>query len=120
MAYKDFTELSVWQKGYNLVLKIYNCTKKFPSDERFGLIDQVRRASNSVIHNIAEGFGRYGNKDKTRFYKIARGSAYEVMSQILVSNGLKYINEEEKNILIREYKEVIEELDKIIRTVENR
>ena len=120
MAYKDFTELSVWQKGYKLVLKIYHCTKKFPSDERFGLIDQVRRASNSVIHNIAEGFGRYGNKDKTRFYKISRGSAYEVMSQILVSNGLNYISEEEKNTLILEYKEVIEELDKIIRTVESR
>jgi len=79
----------------------------------------MRRAANSVTENIAEGFGRYGNKDKSRFYKISRGSSYELISQTLSSYNLKYLCEEDKTELM-EYKEVIDELDKIIKTVETR
>jgi four helix bundle protein len=76
--------MPVWQEGFNLLLEIYRVSKGFPADERFGLTADIRRSANSIVHNIAEGFGRYESKDKTRFYKISRGSAYELISQILV------------------------------------
>ena len=94
--------MPVWQSAFNLTLEIYKVTKDFPSDERFGLISDMRRAANSVAHNIAEGFGRFEAKDKTRFYKIARGSAFELMSQLMVSHGLKYLNEDNQNTLVQD------------------
>lgn len=71
----------------------------------------MRRAANSVTENIAEGFGRYENKDKSRFYKISRGSSYELISQTISSFNLGYLSEEGK-ISLMEYKDVIDELEK--------
>jgi len=120
MGFKDFTQFSVWQKGFELVIDIYNLSKEFPSEEKFGITSDMRRAANSVVHNIAEGFGRFERKDKTRFYKIARGSAYEVMSQALTCEALGFLNVNDKDRIVRGYKEVIEEIDKLIKTVETR
>ena len=53
MKYDNFTQMPVWQKAFQLMLKIYQITKKFPSDERFGLISDMRRSANSTVHNIA-------------------------------------------------------------------
>jgi len=75
--FNDFRDKSVWQQSFSLLIEIYHLLKEFPADERYALTDQLRRAANSVVHNLAEGYGRFEPKDKTRFYKIARGSAYE-------------------------------------------
>ena len=96
MSYKDFTEMSVWQKSFDLLIRIYQLTKTFPTEEKFGIISDIRRAANSVVHNVAEGFGRFEKKDKTRFYKISRGSSYEVISQVLVSSALQYFNKKDE------------------------
>lgn len=120
MAYKDFTQLSVWQKGFDLLKGIYKLTKKIPKDERFGLISDMRRAANSVVHNLAEGFGRYEKRDKSRFHKISRGSAYEVISQTMVCEALDFFNDKEKKVLIQGYQNLINELDKLIKAVEAR
>ncbi len=88
MAFKDFIELPVWKNAVNLLPEIYRVTKEFPADERFGMVSDMRRAVNSVGHNIAGGFGRFEHKDKTRFYKISRGSSYELISQLFVSHTL--------------------------------
>lgn len=120
MAFQDFRRFSVWQKAFTLVTDIYKVTKNFPSEEKYGLTSDVRRAANSVAHNIAEGYGRYEPKDKTRFYKISRGSAYEVMSQVMVGEALGFIDANNKEILIQTYKESILELDKLIKSVESR
>lgn len=120
MSYKDFTEMSVWQKSFDLLIKIYQSTKTFPTEEKFGIISDIRRAANSVVHNIAEGFGRFERKDKTRFYKISRGSSYEVISQVLVSSALQYLDEKYEKEIISGYKLVIDELDSIIKSVELR
>jgi four helix bundle protein len=93
MEYPDFTNMSVWKKSIELLLKIYEITKSFPSDERFGLISDMRRAVNSISHNFAEGFGRFEPRDKTRFYKISRGSGYELMSQSFASFKLGFISD---------------------------
>ena len=76
MAYKDFTEMPVWQKAFLLLLKVYEVTKTYPTEEKYGLVSDMRRVANSVTNNISERFGRYERLDKTRSYKISRGSCY--------------------------------------------
>ena len=121
MSYQDFTKMRGYQAGFDLLLDIYKITKSFPVDERFGLTSDIRRAANSIVHNIAEGFGRYEARDKTRFYKISRGSVYELMSQILVSRSLTYIPEDQqKDQLLKSCQQVIGELNAIIKTLETK
>ncbi|MEA3397467.1 MAG: four helix bundle protein [Chloroflexota bacterium] len=73
-----FQQLDVWRESHELVLMVYRVTKKFPGDERFGLISQMRRAAVSIPANIAEGFKRHGIRDKIRFYNISEGSLEEL------------------------------------------
>lgn len=117
MKYKDFTEFPVWQKGFKLLIKIYETSKAFPAEERFGLTSDMRRAANSITHNIAEGFGREGTKDKKHFYKISRGSTFELMSQTLVSSALSYISEKDKEQMVAECKVIIEELNYLMNSL---
>ena len=119
MPFKDFRQFSVWQKSVEMLKHIYSITTDFPKMEKYGLTNDIRRAANSVAHNIAEGYGRFENKDKTRFYKISRGSSYEVISQISVAIRLGYLSDTSNSVLDR-YKEIISELDKLIKTVESR
>jgi len=112
--------MPIWQKGIALLKIIYQITDTFPKEEKYSMVSDMRRSANSVVHNIAEGFGRYENKDKTRFYKISRGSAYEIISQSLASLALLYMNEEVKDILVNGYKEIIDEEDKLIKSIEDR
>lgn len=97
---KNFTDLLVWRNGHNLVLEIYKLTKKFPREERFGLVDQVRRAAVSITSNIAEGFGRLKYNDKAHFYTIALGSIYEIQNQVLIAKDVGYISKEECDLVI--------------------
>jgi four helix bundle protein len=78
MNHKD---LDVWKKSMNLVVLIYDITSKFPSDERFGLTSQMRRAAVSIPSNIAEGAARKGDKEFIQFLMIALGSLSEVETQ---------------------------------------
>ena len=77
MRYPDFMDMPVYQKALDLLLKMYETIKRYPADERYCLTSDTKRAANSIAHNIAEGFGRYEPKDKTRFYKISRGSSFK-------------------------------------------
>ena len=120
MANQDFTDFPVWQKARILLKEVYRITGQFPSDEKYILVSNMRRAAHSVMHNIAEGYGRYENKDKSRFYKISRGSAYELISETLSSLDLSNCKNADANILIEGYKVVISELDPLIKTVESR
>ena len=102
-------------------MKIYEITKSFPPDERFGLISDMRRAVNSVSHNFAEGFGRFEPRDKTRFYKISRGSGYELMSQSFASLKLGFISD--KTLLdeiISSTTEIVNELTALIISLEKK
>ena len=89
---KSFTDLNAWKNGHFLVLDIYKITKKFPADERFGLISQMQRAAVSITSNIAEGFSRNTNKDKFQFYCMAHGSLTELQNQLIISRDLKYLD----------------------------
>ena len=90
----DFYQLKAWQENHLLVLSIYKITKTFPNEEKYGIIDQLRRASSSITANIAEGFGRFHYADKIRFYLQARGSLKEVENFIYLSQDLKYLDKE--------------------------
>lgn len=119
MRYPDFTAMPVWQKALELLLKIYQITKVFPPEEKFGLTSDIRRSANSVLHNIAEGYGRFEPKDKTRFYKISRGSAFELMSQSIASHKLGYIKEEKiPEEILSNSNDIIQELNSLIKSIE--
>ena len=89
-----FEKLDVWNKSVELSEEIYIVTKNFPSDEKFGIISQLRRASVSVSSNIAEGSSRSSYKEQARFSEIAYGSLIEVLNQIILSYRLNFINED--------------------------
>ncbi|APG64747.1 four helix bundle protein [Tenacibaculum todarodis] len=106
MKVYSFEKLTVWQESKNLVKDIYRLTKDFPSEERFGLISQLRRASVSIASNLAEGTSRKTNKDKARFTTISFSSAMEVLNQLIISKELNFISEKDY-ILVREKLEKI-------------
>jgi len=103
---RDFRELKVWEKAHLLTLQVYGSTKNFPSDERFGLTVQLRRAAASVPTNIAEGCGRESEREIARFMRIAAGSASEVEYQMLLASDLKYIQDETYGELNHQVNEV--------------
>lgn len=90
-----FTDLNTWREAHKLVLIIYQTTKKFPAEEKYCLIPQLRRAVISITSNIAEGFCRRGKKDKINFYNIALSSLTETQNQVILSKDLNYTNEDE-------------------------
>lgn len=92
---KTFRDIIAWQKAYDLTLKIYKYTNKFPKNEEFGLRSQIRRASISIISNIAEGYKRNGKKDRIKFYNQAETSLEEVKTQSLISYDLDYFKTKE-------------------------
>ena len=100
MTYKDFPS---WKKALELTKRIYEISSCWPDQEKFGLVNQIRRAVVSICSNIAEGYGRYDDGDKKRFLSIARGSAYEVEAQLLVAKELGYADDiEEVALLVQE------------------
>jgi four helix bundle protein len=96
----QFKELQIWKKSRLFCSKIYNVTATFANEEKFGITNQLRRASVSIPSNIAEGSSRNSNKDFARFLEIAIGSAYEVETQLLISSDLGFIDEENTTELI--------------------
>ena len=80
----NFEKLDVWQKAIDFADLVYNHTRQFPADERFGLTNQMRRAAVSISSNIAEGTSRMSQTDFRRFVEIATGSVFEVISQAFV------------------------------------
>lgn len=99
---KSFTDLRVWQEGHKLVILVYKITKKFPREEMFSLVDQMRRSVSSITSNIAEGFGRQGYKEKIQFYYISQGSLTELKNQILIAKDVDYLD-------IKDFKELAEQ-----------
>jgi four helix bundle protein len=89
----NFTELLVWKKSVDFAVQVYELTANFPKDETFGLRLQIRRAAASISNNLAEGQGRASSQDYRRFVVQARGSAFEVQTQIIICRRLRYLDE---------------------------
>lgn len=88
-----YRDLLIWQKSMMLVTEIYNLTKNFPREEVYGLTSQIRRSSISIPSNIAEGYGRDGNKDYLKFLNIATASLFEMQTQLEIAFNLGFVNE---------------------------
>ena len=105
-----FQNLIVYQQAKDLVKLVYRLMKKFPSDERYALCDQLRRSVISIPSNIAEGMGRIAEKEQSHFINIAFGSLMELYAQLDIAHDLGYINQNEYDKI-----EIsINEIDKMI------
>ena len=94
-----FEDLECWKNAKLIVLKIYLISDKGPLQKDYGLKDQLRRAATSIMNNIAEGFGRIGNRDFIRFLNYANSSANEVKSMLYLLNELNLITSKENENL---------------------
>lgn len=116
---RDYKKYIVWQKSHELVLDIYKTSRDFPKDELFGLISQMKRSSSSIPTNIAEGCGRYSDKDFCRFLYIAFGSANELEYQIILSIDLQFIQIENGKKLLFQVEEIKKMLNGLITKLNN-
>ncbi|WP_339657158.1 four helix bundle protein [Flavobacterium frigidarium] len=105
---KDHKDLDVWKQSMVLVEDIYALTKNFPSDEKYGLSSQIKRAVVSVPSNIAEGAGRKGDKEFIQFLYIAMGSLSELETQLILANRLQFTNS------VESYLSQIEKIKKML------
>ena len=113
---QSFTDLIVWQKAHRFVVEIYKLTKSFPKEERYSLVDQLRRASVSITSNISEGFYRRTSVDKSHFYYISLGSLAEIQNQLIISRDLNYINNELFQILGKKSVEIHKLINGLIKS----
>ncbi|BCY29035.1 four helix bundle protein [Flavobacterium okayamense] len=103
----NFKELEIWKRSRLFCSKVYDITSEFTESEKFGLTNQLRRASVSVPSNIAEGSSRNSNKEFGRFLEIAIGSCYELETQLLISLDLKFISPNTIEELLRDLNEIV-------------
>lgn len=102
----NFEDLDAWKIALDFTEKIYVITRDFPKEEIYGITSQLRRASLSIALNIAEGKGRYSNKEMKQFLFVARGSLYETITLMKMCLKLKYLSEEKYRVLIVECEKI--------------
>ena len=114
---KDFRKLAVWEKAHTLTLMVYQITSTFPKDELYGLTSQIRRACVSIPANIAEGCGKEGDAEFSRYLRIAMGSSSELEYELLLAHDLKYLDENTYQSLGANLGEVRRMLNSLIQKV---
>ena len=107
----SFEKLNVWIDSKALIKLIYIITKEFPNEEKFGLTNQLRRASVSVASNLAEGTSRNTNKDKAHFTTLSFSSLMEVLNQIIIAKELNYLEENDYQIIRAEVEKISNKLN---------
>lgn len=114
----SFEKLDVWKKSKNFAVNIYQTTKSFPQEKKFGLISQIRRASISISSNIAEGSSRITRKEQRRFYTIAYSSAIEVLNQLIISKELELLDAETYKDLRNQIEHVTSMINRLYKSTE--
>jgi len=114
---RSYRDLRVWQRSMELVVAIYSQTRRFPKDELYGLVSQMRRSAVSVPSNIAEGKGRLTDRDRAHFFSQARGSLLELETQILIAQELNYIPAPEADSLLQHAAEAGRMLNSLIESI---
>lgn len=117
--YKTYKELDVWIKSRLFVKEIYLINKDFPKEELYGLISQMRRSAVSIPSNIAEGYGRQYKKESIQFFHIARGSLYEIETQLYIATDLNYLSQPKLSEIILQLEECRKLLGGLIKYFEN-
>ena len=114
----NYNDLEVWKKSMELVTIVYKITKQFPTDERYGLIDQMRRAAVSVPSNIAEGHARRTKVDFARFLRMALGSCTELETQIMIACNLNYVSKSLADPILDQSLSIRKMISKLITTLD--
>jgi len=110
--------LKVWQSTRKLTKEIYKITKDFPENEQFGLSSQIRRATISIMSNIAEGYDRASKKEFIQFLTIARGSVTEVQTQLVISNDVGYIDDSDYKRMFNQTIEIHKMINGLIKSLQ--
>ena len=113
---KSYRDLIVWQKLVTMVTLIYELLINFLNDEKFGLVSQIKRSSISISSNISEGYGRNYTKEYVRFLQIARGSLFEMQTQLQIAVNLKFVEESD----LEEIKSLSLEIEKMLNVLINK
>jgi four helix bundle protein len=108
-------DIIVWQKAKSLTINIYKASNHGSFAKDFGLRDQIRRAAVSIPSNIAEGFGRGGNKEFLQFLSIAKGSLFELKTQLIIANEIGYLDDE----IFKKISNEIDEVGKMLTSFMN-
>ena len=106
----NFKNLKVWQKSVDLAIKVYELTKSFPAEERFGITSQMRRSSVSIPSNIAEGTARISSKAFSNCLDISLGESFELETQAIIANRVGIISEEQ----FSQFNDEVSEVQKMI------
>ncbi len=117
---RSYRDLIAWQKAMKLVTEIYAATQRFPTEERFGITNQLRRAAVSVPSNIAEGQARFSQREFRHFLSQARGSLVEIETQLLIARDLKYLQPAKTEELLAAAAELGRLLNGLIASIKNR
>lgn len=115
-----FKDLEIWKLSIIFCKLIYEITETFPEKEKFGIINQMRRASVSIPSNIAEGASRKSNKDFSRFLEIAIGSCYELETQLLLSNDLGFLTNNKLEELLIDLNKIIQMTSKFMTVLKSK
>jgi four helix bundle protein len=99
---KNFKELRIWQKGFEIAVKSFKLVRTFPKEEKFGISSQITRAAVSIPSNIAEGSSRSSEKDYRRFIEISLGSSFEVETQLLIADAVDFGSEEIRKEILKD------------------
>ena len=113
----SFEKLEAWKDAASLVELIYKMTKKFPEEEKYGIISQIQRAAVSIPVNIAEGRGRHHIKEQIQFFYIARGSLYEVITLLKLSLSLAFIKQQKYEEIVMQCENILRKLSGLIRSL---
>ena len=114
---KSYRELRVWQNAMNITQTIYELTRQFPSDEKYGLVSQIRRAAVSIASNIAEGNGRNTTGEYIHFLGISRGSLFELETQIEIASRLGFLSQESHTLLLKDSELISKQLTGLIKSL---
>ena len=113
---RNFKQLKIWQKGFDISVDCFKLTENFPSEQKFALTSQINRSGVSIPSNIAEGSSRTSEKDYNRFLEISLGSCFELETQLLISQAVKYGDDTMRNKILAN----VDEEEKMIMSFMNK
>ena len=99
---RNFKQLLIWQKGFQIAIRSFNVISSFPKEEKYGISSQITRAAVSIPSNIAEGSSRTSMKDYHRFLEISLGSSFEMETQLLIAEAVNFGEKEKRDDLLKD------------------
>lgn len=102
---RNFKQLLIWQKGFQIAVKSFNVVASFPKEEKYSITSQITRSAVSIPSNIAEGSSRSSMKDYNRFLEISLGSSFELETQLLIAEAVNFGEKEKRDDLLKDIDE---------------